>query len=72
MARVRSKDSRPELLVRRLVFSMGFRYRLHVKDLPGCPDLVFRSRQKVIFVHGCFWHRHKGYAFARMLANSRS
>lgn len=66
MARVRSKDTRPELFVRRLVFAMGYRYRLHAKGLPGCPDLVFRSRQKVIFVHGCFWHRHEGCALARM------
>jgi len=66
MARVRSKDSRPELLVRRLVFAMGYRYRLHAKDLPGCPDLVFRPRQKAIFVHGCFWHRHENCALARM------
>ncbi|MGA3372841.1 MAG: very short patch repair endonuclease [Terracidiphilus sp.] len=66
MARVRSKDSRPELLIRRLVFAMGYRYRLHARDLPGCPDLVFRSRQKVIFVHGCFWHPHENCALARM------
>jgi len=66
MARVRSKDTRPELFVRRLVFAMGYRYRLHAKGLPGCPDLVFSSRQKVIFVHGCFWHRHENCALARM------
>jgi len=58
MARVRSEDTRPEIMVRRLVFSLGYRYRLHVKTLPGRPDLVFASRNKVIFVHGCFWHRH--------------
>jgi DNA mismatch endonuclease (patch repair protein) len=58
MSRVRSKDSKAELTVRRLVFSMGYRYRLHRRDLPGSPDLVFPSRRKVIFVHGCFWHRH--------------
>jgi DNA mismatch endonuclease (patch repair protein) len=58
MSRVRSKDTKPELKVRRLVHSMGFRYRLHRTDLPGKPDLVFASRKKVIFVHGCFWHRH--------------
>ena len=46
--------------VRRLVHGLGYRYRLHAKDLPGRPDLVFRSRQKAIFVHGCFWHRHEG------------
>ena len=58
MGRVRSKDSKPEMAVRRLVHGMGYRYRLHDKRLPGSPDLVFRSRRKVIFVHGCFWHRH--------------
>lgn len=58
MARVRSKDTKPEMIVRRLVHGMGYRYRLHGRDLPGQPDLVFRSRRKVIFVHGCFWHRH--------------
>lgn len=58
MARVRSKNMRPELAVRKLVFALGYRYRLHARDLPGCPDLVFRPQRKVIFVHGCFWHRH--------------
>ena len=58
MRAIRSKGMRPELAVRRLVHGMGYRYRLHRTDLPGRPDLVFRSRRKVIFVHGCFWHRH--------------
>jgi DNA mismatch endonuclease (patch repair protein) len=66
MARVRSKNSRPELFVRKLVYALGYRYRLHQRDLPGSPDLVFRPRQKVIFVHGCFWHRHAKCALARM------
>jgi DNA mismatch endonuclease (patch repair protein) len=66
MARVRSKNSRPELFVRRLVFALGYRYRLHAMDLPGRPDLVFRKLHKVIFVHGCFWHRHADCALARM------
>jgi DNA mismatch endonuclease, patch repair protein len=66
MARVRSKNSRPELAVRKLVFGLGYRYRLHARELPGCPDLVFRPRRKVIFVHGCFWHRHSNCALARM------
>ncbi len=66
MAKVRSKDSRPEMVVRRLVFAGGYRYRLHAKDLPGCPDIVFRGRGKAIFVHGCFWHRHNGCALARL------
>jgi DNA mismatch endonuclease (patch repair protein) len=60
MRRVRSKDTKLELAVRRLIHSMGYRYRLHVRQLPGCPDLVFPRRKKVIFIHGCFWHRHEG------------
>jgi DNA mismatch endonuclease, patch repair protein len=59
MGRIRGRDSTPELRVRRLVFSLGYRYRLHVSRLPGRPDLVFPGRRKVIFVHGCFWHRHR-------------
>ena len=59
MQRIRSKDTKPELLVRRLVYGMGYRYRLHRKDLPGNPDMVFPGRRKVIFVHGCFWHQHE-------------
>ena len=58
MSRVRSRDTKPELLVRKLVHGMGYRYRLHRKDLPGKPDLVFGPRHKVILVHGCFWHGH--------------
>lgn len=60
MAAVHSKDTKPELAVRKLVSSLGYRYRLHVSVLPGKPDLVFPSRRKVVFVHGCFWHRHLG------------
>ena len=59
MRRIRSTDTKPELRLRKLVYSLGFRYRLHKKDLPGNPDLVFASRRKVIFVHGCFWHQHE-------------
>lgn len=58
MAGIHSRHTKPELVVRRLVFAMGYRYRLHRKTLPGTPDLVFPSRRKVIFVHGCFWHLH--------------
>ncbi|MGI8403779.1 MAG: very short patch repair endonuclease [Thermomicrobiales bacterium] len=58
MSRIRSKDTKPELFVRGVVHGMGYRYRLHRRDLPGSPDLVFPTRRKVIFVHGCFWHRH--------------
>lgn len=66
MGRVRSKNTKPELVVRRLVHSLGYRYRLHRTDLPGCPDLVFVSRKKVIFIHGCFWHRHDGCPNTRL------
>src|SRR5262245_1683825 len=58
MSLVRAKNTKPEMIVRRLVHSMGFRYRLHDRRMPGIPDLVFPSRRAVIFVHGCFWHRH--------------
>ncbi|NML04186.1 DNA mismatch endonuclease Vsr [Sphingomonas sp. G-3-2-10] len=58
MRSVRSHNTTPELTVRKAVTSLGFRYRLHRKSLPGCPDLVFAGRRKVIFVHGCFWHGH--------------
>ena len=58
MSHIRAKGMKPEMRVRRLVHSMGYRYRLHRKDLPGKPDLVFPGRRKVIFVHGCFWHQH--------------
>lgn len=58
MSRIRGKNTRPEMRVRRLIHRMGYRYRLHRRDLPGKPDLVFITRRKVIFVHGCFWHRH--------------
>lgn len=58
MSRIRGRNTKPERAVRSLVHRMGFRFRLHSADLPGRPDLVFRSRRKVIFVHGCFWHQH--------------
>ena len=58
MSKIRGKNTTPELLVRKYLWSLGFRYRLHRKDLPGSPDLVFSSKRKVVFVHGCFWHGH--------------
>jgi len=58
MARIGGKDTAPELRVRKIAHGLGFRYRLHGRGLPGRPDLVFRGRRKVIFVHGCFWHGH--------------
>jgi DNA mismatch endonuclease, patch repair protein len=58
MALIKGRDTKPEMIVRRMLHAMGYRYRLQAKDLPGKPDIVFRSRRKAIFVHGCFWHRH--------------
>lgn len=58
MARIGGKDTAPELIVRRLLHSLGYRFRLHRRDLPGTPDIVFPSRGKAIFVNGCFWHAH--------------
>ena len=58
MSGIRGKDTKPEMVVRRLLHAMGYRYRLHAKDLPGRPDIIFRRRRLAIFVHGCFWHRH--------------
>jgi|SRR5579859_164065 len=58
MTLISHKDTGPELVVRRLIHSLGYRYRLHVRSLPGTPDLVFTKRRKIIFIHGCFWHRH--------------
>lgn len=59
MSKIRGKHTKPEMEVRRLVWRAGYRYRLHRKNLPGSPDLVFAGMKKVIFVHGCFWHGHK-------------
>jgi DNA mismatch endonuclease (patch repair protein) len=59
MRRVRRKNTAPEIVVRKLIFSMGYRYRLHRKQLPGSPDIVFPGKKKIIFVHGCFWHMHE-------------
>ena len=59
MARIHARDTRPEIFVRRLLHGQGYRFRLHAKDLPGRPDIVFRGRKKAIFVHGCFWHCHE-------------
>lgn len=64
MSRIRGKDTQPELAVRRMLHAMGYRFRLHRKDLPGRPDIVLPGRRKTIFVHGCFWHGHEGCRFA--------
>jgi DNA mismatch endonuclease, patch repair protein len=66
MSLIRGKNTTPELVVRSLVHRLGYRYRLHVRTIPGCPDLVFRSRSKVIFVHGCFWHQHANCSIGGM------
>jgi DNA mismatch endonuclease (patch repair protein) len=58
MSRIKGKNTRPELLVRKWLWSSGYRYRLHRKDLPGKPDIIFSQQKKALFVHGCFWHKH--------------
>jgi DNA mismatch endonuclease (patch repair protein) len=66
MSRIRNRDTRPELAVRSLLHRMGYRFRLHRRDLPGRPDMILPKRQIAIFVHGCFWHRHRGCKLAHM------
>lgn len=66
MSRIRGKDTSPEVKVRKLLWRAGLRYRLHSKGLPGRPDLVFRKWQSVVFVHGCFWHRHSNCPLFRL------
>lgn len=69
MALIRSKNTKPEMVVRRFLHGLGYRYRLHRKDLPGAPDLVFPARQTILFVHGCFWHGHDGCKIAHQPAS---
>ena len=64
MSRIRGKDTKPELVVRKFLFSQGYRYGLHNKKLPGKPDIVLRKYKTVIFIHGCFWHGHKNCKYA--------
>lgn len=66
MARVKSKNTRPELRLRRALYASGLRYRLQARELPGRPDIVFRRAKVAVFVHGCFWHQHPGCKHARM------
>lgn len=66
MRLITGKNTKPEMVVRRAVFGMGYRYRLHVKGLPGRPDIVLPRHRKIIFVHGCFWHRHANCRKARL------
>jgi DNA mismatch endonuclease (patch repair protein) len=70
MGRVRSKNTKPEMAVRQCAHRLGYRFRLHRKDLPGNPDLVFPGKRKVIFVHGCFWHRHDCKRASRPQSNA--
>lgn len=71
MSRIRGKDTKPELLVRKFLFANGFRYRLHDKKLPGKPDIVLKKYKTVIFVHGCFWHGHEGCRYAKIPNTNR-
>src|SRR5690606_4316459 len=72
MRRVGTKNTAPEMRVRKLLHSLGYRYRIHAHDLPGSTDIVFRGRKKAIFVHGCFWHRHEGCKRATTPATRRN
>lgn len=70
MSKVRSKHTQPELLIRKLIFGMGYRYRLHVRTLPGKPDIVLPRRKKIIDVRGCFWHGHKDCRYGNLPKSS--
>lgn len=72
MRAVKSRDTKPEMAVRRLIHGMGYRYRLHRRDLPGNPDLAFPARRKAVFVHGCFWHGHDCVRGARIPKQNRA
>lgn len=64
MSRIRSKDTTPEMVVRKVMHSLGYRYRLHKKSLPGYPDIYLKRHSTVVFIHGCFWHQHRNCRFA--------
>ena len=66
MSGIRGKNTKPEVLVRRILFAAGYRFRLHRRDLPGSPDIVMPGRKVAIFVHGCFWHLHEGCRFMKL------
>jgi DNA mismatch endonuclease, patch repair protein len=72
MSRIRSRDTQPEIAVRSLLHRMGYRFRLHVRDLPGVPDIVLPKYASVIFVHGCYWHRHQGCKYAYTPKSNRA
>jgi DNA mismatch endonuclease (patch repair protein) len=71
MRRIRGKNTKPEMIVRRVAHALGYRYRLHDSELPGSPDLVFAKHRKVIFVHGCFWHNHAHCSVGRVPDSNR-
>lgn len=70
MSGIRAKNTGPEKLVRSALFAAGYRFRIHRKDLPGCPDIVLPGKKVAIFVHGCFWHRHRGCGLAKLPASN--
>lgn len=72
MTKIRSKNTAPEKAVRKILFALGYRYRIHCKDLPGKPDIVFYARHKAIFVNGCFWHQHPGCNRATIPASNQN
>jgi DNA mismatch endonuclease, patch repair protein len=72
MSRIKGKDTKPEMLVRKFLHANGFRYRLHVKKLPGKPDIVLPKYKTVIFVHGCFWHQHENCKLGKVPKNNKS
>ena len=71
MSGIRGRNTKPEIVVRKALFAAGFRFRLHRKDLPGCPDLVLPRHRVAVFVHGCFWHAHPGCRYAKTPATRR-
>lgn len=71
MSRIKSKNSKPELLVRRFLFAQGYRFRLHRKDLPGCPDIVLPKYKTAIFINGCFWHGHDNCKYFKLPNTNR-
>lgn len=72
MSRIRAKDTKPELIVRKILFKNGYRYRLHSNRVVGRPDIIFEKRKKIIFVHGCFWHRHVNCKYSTLPKTNKS
>ena len=72
MSQIRGKDTKPELIVRKILFKNGYRYRLHSSRVVGKPDIIFEKRKKIIFVHGCFWHRHANCKYSTLPKTNKS